>query len=333
VHRNPSAPTTWARIYSQSGVHGGVSPVQLAATGTGLSGVGKSTAIERALNLYPQVFTHDRFPGMATPVQQLLWLKVDVPATGKVADFVESLCMATDDALNATFTRDIFSGRRLHGATLAQRWLQKISCNFLGILVIDEAQNLFKIERKSVRSSPSRRTASARPPLRIVDDETLKLLLTLSNNSRIPTVVSSTPDGVEALNTRMSTSQRLVTAGFHRIPHFASAEDDFFRKRLFPILWEYQWLPQKLEATDGARRLLHELSGGIPRICMSLWVHAHRQAFQRDGSQLREDDFRRAAELALSPLRPAVQALLSGDVRRLSEYEDLAASGWEAGVG
>lgn len=323
VHRNPSSPATWRRIYSGIGAQAAFSPIQLGAMVTGISGAGKSTAIERALGLFPQVVRHEKIHGLAHPTSQLLWLKVDVPASGKIVDLVENLALATDSALGTSHTGDLFSGRRLTGAALAHRWLQKISCNFLGLLALDEVQNLFKIETKATRSAATRRQAGSRPELRIVDDEALKFLLTLSNFAKVPTLYCSTPDGMAALSTRMSTAQRMLTGGFHTIAHAQTADDEFFRKMLFPILCRYQWLPKKLPASDDLRRLLFDLSAGIPRVALMVWFHASRRAFHRRADGLTFDDFQHAGEHALGPLRPALMALLSDDPRRLQRYEDL----------
>lgn len=322
VHRNPQAPATWRRIYSQIGDEAAVSPVQLAATVTGLAGMGKTTAIERALQLYPQVVCHDSFPGLMGPVKQLLWLKVDVPASGKIRDLVEAFAHATDAALGTSMTEDLIGRRSVSGATLAHRWLQRISCHFPGIFVLDEVQNLFKIERKSVREVTSRRPVSARPALRIVDDESLKLVLTVTNWSKIPLMTSSTPDGLEAFNTRMSTSQRLLTAGLHMLPRPESPDDAFFGRHFVPALCRYQWLPRKIPLSQELRALLFELTAGIPRICVTLWIHAHQHAVRRGADGLDFTDFTYAAANALAPLRAAVRALVSGDPQGMRRYED-----------
>lgn len=323
VHRNPVNPSTWQRIYAPGAADSSLAAVQLGSTVVGLSGVGKSTAVERALALFPQVVTHERFPGLMGPVHQLLWLKVDVPQSGKIKELVENFAIATDSALGTDYASQVMSGSKKSGGTLANQWLQKVFCHFPGLLVLDEIQNLFKIERKAVREAAARRRVAQRPTLRVSDDEALKLILTLNNTTKIPMLASGTPDGIEALGSRMSTIQRLVTAGFHRIPHAVSAEDDFFRNRLFPQLCKYQWQPDQLKPTDELRHLLYELSGGIFRICMALWIHAHRRSFERGGCQLSLEDFRYAAAYSLAPLQPAVKAILSGDPRQLLQYEDL----------
>lgn len=332
VHRNPKDPSTWRRIYSTIGAQAAFSPIQLGATVTGISGAGKSTAIERALNLYPQVVLHEHLPGLARPSPQLLWLKVDAPSSGKLVDLVDNLSQATDAALGTAHTANLFTGRRPSGSALAHRWLQMISCNFLGILVLDELQNLFKIATKAERTAASRRPGGQRPQLRIVDDEALKFLLTLTNFAKIPTLYCSTPDGLAALNTRMSTAQRMLTAGFYTVPHAKSADDDFFRKRLFPVLCQYQCLPGKLPASDELRRLLFDVSAGVPRIAVTAWILAGERAIKRNAGGLSFEDFQHVRSHELGPLRPAVEALLSDDPRRLQIYEDLmgafSASQW-----
>ena len=327
VHRNPTNPGTWRRIYAPGGVDSAHSAIQMAGTVVGIPGVGKTTAIERALGLLPQAVIHEKFPGIVGPVRQLLWLKIDVPASGKIVDLIENFSRATDVALGVNYTDDIISGRNRRGAALAHQWLQKIFCHFPGVFVLDEIQNLFKIETKAVRAHQAWHKKAKRPSLRIVDDEALKFLLTLTNTTKIPILVAGTPDGIEAFGSRMSTAQRLVTAGFHRISHAVSADDEFFRKHLFPNLCCYQWHPESLAPTDEFRFLLHELSGGIPRICMALWIHAHKRSFQRGASRLEFDDFRHAAANALAPLQPAVRALLSGDPMLQLQYEDMLPNG------
>lgn len=325
VHRNPSDPATWRRIYRTTGAQAAASPIQLGAMVAGISGAGKSSAIDRALDLFPQVVEHEKVPGLAKPSPQLLWLKVDVPGSGKIIDLVDSLARATDDALGTSHADDLLAGARASGGVLANRWLQRISCNFLGLLVIDETQNLFKIETKAKRESTARARTGERPELRIIDDQALKFLLTLSNFSKIPTLYCSTPDGMAALNKRMSTAQRMLSGGFHNFAHPSSADEGFYRRRLFPTLCQYQWLPGKLAASDELRRLLFDLSAGVPRLAMMTWFHATRRALRRNSETLSFEDFKHVKEHALGPLRPAVEALLSNDPRQLHRYEDLVA--------
>lgn len=324
VHRNPAKPATWRRIYMQDSADEHC-PVQLAACVVGLSGAGKTSALERALSLKPQVVIHQRIPQLLNPVQQLVWLKVDVPGSGKIGDLVESLSRAADAALGTSYTSAILSGRTRRGAAMAHEWLARMACHFPGVIVLDELQNLFKIETKAVRKRAG--SAADRPLLRIVDDEALKFILTLTNTTKIPFVGCGTPDGIAAFGTRMSTAQRLLTGGYHRIDPEPSMERGFFRRRLLKCLEGYQWLPGKLKITPEIAEEIYRMTAGVPRICVMLWIHAQRRALASKAPSLSLEHLRHAAANALAPLQPAVEALLSQLPDRLARYEDLLPRG------
>ena len=142
-------------------------------------------------------------------------------------------------------------------------------------------------------------------------------------SSSVPFIEKSELEVISAINTRTSTSQRLVTSGFHEITRANSPDDEFFRTMFFPKLHAYQWLPRKLPDTHETRLLFHQLTAGIPRIGVALWIHANQHAIERRAEGLEDQDLRHAASHALAPLQAAVQALNSGDPRRMLQYEDL----------
>lgn len=323
VHRNPAKASTWRHIYTQDSADEHC-PVQLATCVVGLSGAGKTSALERALSLRSQVVVHERFPHMINPVRQLVWLKVDVPGSGKVIDLVDSLSRAADAALGTDYTSDLFKGRP-RGPALANEWLAKMACHFPGLIVLDELQNLFKIASLAARR---RARAGERPELAVKGDETLKFILTLTNTSKIPFVGCGTPDGIAAFGTRLSTAQRLLTGGYHRINPDEPAVNGYFRRHLLKCFGDYQWLPKKMELTAAVSDEIYRLTAGVPRICTTLWIEAQKRALACKASVLSLEHLRYAATNALAPLQPAVEALLSQDVNRMSRYEDLLPRGF-----
>lgn len=326
VHRKPRTAATNRLLHGLPAIGGDHAAIQLAAAVGGISGVGKSEALRRALNMKPQVMVHNDFPGMRGPLSQLLWLKVDVPESGRIADLAESLFRATDDALGTDYRKGLSSGRIRGGATLAAEWAAKVRMHFLGLLAFDELQNLFKIATKARRTA-ALRGRHDRPELGVVDDQALKFILTITNTTKIPVAMAATPDGIGALTTRMSTSQRISTAGFHQIHHAETADDGYFRKMFFPRLVAYQYLPETLEPSEELRRLVHRLSGGVSRIAVALWVHGQRRASARGARCLTFDDLQAAADGPLRLVQPAVAALLSQDPQRMALYQDLLPNG------
>lgn len=314
----PGTPEFWQRLYDRVPK----TPVKpLSAAVQGLAGVGKSVAIGQALNLYPQFVDHGHFPGYVNNVRQLIWLKVDAPESGKLIDLAKTLLMAIDRALGTDYLDSeglMGSGR---GPDLFHVWLKIALKHSLGILVIDEIQNLFKLPllKDRLKTSGSK---SQRRELRIVEDGTLKHLLTALNTWGIPIIFAGTPDGIEAFNTRMSTIQRITTFGFHDIPKVPSASDKTFRHTILPILCKYQWVNDRLSPSDDLSHVIFELSGGVPRIYTALWVAAHRSAFDKGVDALSIDTFKSGFRTYMKALAPAVEALNSKDPSKLDRYQD-----------
>ena len=146
------------------------------------------------------------------------------------------------------------------------------------------------------------------------------------NTWQVPLLVSGTPDGIGALTRRLSNTERIVTSGYHAFRHFGDAKDPEFRNLFLPQLGEYQYVKNRLAVDNDLANLIIELTGGIQRLIVALWIAAQRVALERNKGDLRLDDFRKAAATFLAPVGPAVAALRSNDPARMSKYEDLMPS-------
>lgn len=326
IHRRPTDPATWASLYGAVTQRNPKMSLPDAALVPGISGAGKTRAVEQILGLIPQVARHTRFPGMASPLDQLLWIKVDAPSSGRASDLGANLMRALSQALDGVSlpTADASSG---NPSRILDQWTKLARAHFLGLLVIDEIQNLFKLS--TIKTRRSRLTSAGHVELRIVEDQTLKFLLNLTNTPSIPLILCGTHDGMQAIEKRFSTLQRVTRSGVHEMPFSESSTDPYFANALVPTLCGYQWFDQKLPPSDELRNLLHELSAGVPRIYMYLWEKAHVCAFDREAAGLGFEDFRRAMDTYMAPLKPAVAALMSSDSRRLGRYEEFAC-GWRS---
>lgn len=323
VNRNPKEPSTWNVLYNDLSFNLAPRIPPLASYISGVSGSGKSISVERPLQFIQQVVTHQNFPHMQSPFIQLVWIKVDAPSSGRTSDLALSLVRETDRLLNSTHFSKYYNGttKNTNGAQLLDLWLAKAKMHFLGLLVIDEVSNFFKIE--SLKKRMQKSAIPEKLPLRIVDDETIKFCLNLNNTSNIPFIAIGTPDGMQAFATRLSTAERLITGGYHEFLNHKSAEDSYFVKYMVNTLFNYQWFTEKLQNTEEIRELIYRLSAGVPRIYIALWYSAHRSAFDRGAIGLQAEDFIHASNTYMAPLRPAINALLSNKPNMMSVYEDL----------
>jgi hypothetical protein len=328
-HRSPTSAKGWQSIYALSSPSLAdqikLAPAMigspLAAAVVGVSGVGKTASIERALSLFPQCVEHDSFPQMARGHKQLVWLKVEVPGSGKALDLARALWLATDIALGTDYSAQKPVADAKSGIVLLNLWLRRVACHYLGIMSLDEIQNLFKIGTLAQRTST--KAATQRPQLRIVDDEALKFILTLINVAKIPIMVSGTHDAMEIFETRMSTSQRLTIEGLIRFEHARTPEDEYFRDLLLPALFQQQFLDHKANCSPQWRALMHRYTAGLPRLCVNLWIQSQRLALERNAKCIDLRHVEHVMATTMSPGMKGVDALLSGDPRRYAQYEDL----------
>jgi len=305
----------------------------MAAVIVGHSGTGKTQAILRALDLSPsQVIEHSSFPKLVGKHQQLVWLSVDVPSSGRADDLAANLMSGFDATMEKhvagwqnRFTTSLARTRR-DGQKMLDEWRQVASAHFLGALHLDEVQNFFKLP--TLKKRRTKTSDAAELQLSIIEDLCLKWILTLTNTWQIPIILSGTPDGVGALMKRFANTQRFVGGGYHVIPPFESTNDPLFfdstgQGGFLNIIGLYQFVATPLKITQEFASLILELTGGIPRLIIAFWVAAHRVAFERDDDSLRAEDFRWAGDTYLAPVKPAVAALLSKDPKLISRYEDL----------
>ncbi len=322
-HLHPSSSNTWSSISGEETRHRPpITAPTYGAAVVGVSGSGKTQAVRRCLATFPQIIQHTSFFRMVNGLQQVVWLSLDVPAGGKANDLAAALMTAWKKATGSTRFDNTLAGEWRNGPQMLDEWRQVASSHFLGLLHLDEIQNLFKLP--PLKSRSQRKPGEPPPELRIIDDQSLKWILTALNEWQIPLLVSGTPDGFGALTKRLSNTERIVTSGYHAFKHFWGDHDAAFRQHFLPRLGHYQYVARPIAINEALGDLILEKTAGVQRLIIALWIAAHRVAFERNDDDLCLDDFKVAADTYLAPVAQAVAALHSNDPGRLSMYEDLS---------
>lgn len=353
--RDPKAASTWA------GINGGprrpaISAPAPVSNSSGPSGTGKSAAVSAFASLNrQQIVLHKAgtFPHIITDHYQVVWLAANVHPSGKLVDIVASLMIAWDDAvtraLGPSFAKfesilvRYHSHARMSGSAMMSTFVQAARLHFLGILLLDEASNFWKLAPLRERRKKSNSIKDPELQLSLVEDMSLKTLLVLSNEGQIPIHLTGTDDGIIPLGKRLSTLERIVLGGSYRF-HRANGPTDPQLELTVRQLLHHQWVQTKLPADEVSFKSLlvelYELTAGIWRLLLCLWISAHRIAFDRLESdlasrkttasakslvrdQLLIDDIRKAARTYMAPVQPAVAAILSNSADAMRRYEDL----------
>ena len=311
-YRDPKLNNTWSKLYGSVPEQKIITAPPMVMGVSGHSGVGKTQSTRKSLSGYRQVITHDKFPNIVNQFNQVVWISVDVPSSGKSEHLAMNLMNAWDQALASQVD------------SYTPRFTESLRKNKLdGPRMLDEAQNLFAIpslkKRNAIKSNQEQ-------PLRlsIKEDACLKWILSFTNTWNMSLLISCTPDGINAFKSRFSNLQRFISYGLHTLKRFESADDPQFKDVFLPCLFKYQYVKDKLVDIERVGKVLIQLSGGIQRIIIALWIAAHRISFEREKSDaLLIGDFTEAAKVYLAPIAPAIKALNSGEPSQMSVYEDM----------
>jgi AAA domain len=317
---NPSDPRTMLQLSGEEPVFAQRRMPPTAAYASGISGSGKSVTLERCLHLFPRVQPHKNVPGIVGNHFQAVWQSIDVPASGRTEDLARMLMLSWKLTTGDERFDDLLALSKIaRPMAVLNEWAQVANSHFLGLLHLDEIQNLFKIGTLEQRKK--RKDGDRPPELRVVQDECLKWILLLMNMG-VPIFFSGTPDGMGALSTRLSTMQRVFGLGVHTTAPYSSFDFD----ALCDVLEKNQLLRTPLKMDSNVKRVITDLTARVPRVVMALWIGATRIALESEEDTLRIEHIVKAEEVFFAPLRPAIKALQSGRPELTDKYEDLVTS-------
>lgn len=303
VGRNPMSTATVRHLHSLS-APGGADGFRSTATTfslVGLSGIGKSTALESILRLYPQTIVHQRYEGRSFVQTQITWLKLDCPFDGSLSGLCRAFFRAVDQAIGQD--RYANSYRARNGLPdLIQRMEQVASTYFVGALLIDEIQHL-----RSARTGGK--------------DNMLNFFVNLINSIGIPVVFIGTNSMISLFSDVLRNARRGCGLGVTEFQRFE--KDDPFWRMLVESLWEYQWCREISPLTDELFDEVYDLTQGVTDFLVKLLILGQRFAIQSGEERLTHSTFRRVSDTKMQILKPALSALRSRDPRQLSRFEDL----------
>lgn len=267
----------------------------------GISGVGKTTAVERLLLMYPQVIRHTEYKGEILSKTQIVWLKIDSPYDGSLATLCKSFFKAIDDILGTRYlekygyTNRITSSMMLHMTALA-------SIYGIGILVIDEIQHLLNTKNSM--------------------DEMLNFFVTLSNTIGIPTVLIGTSKAQELFKGNFRQARRATSEGAIMWDRMAQTdmEWDFFVE----TLWDMQCLKNVTELTPIIKDAFYDETQGITAVAVNLFILVQERALSEGKEKITIDLIRTTAKDDLKILQPMLKALRSNDLNQIIKYDDIS---------
>ena len=267
----------------------------------GMSGVGKSTAVEKILSLYPQCICHDSYQGQPLVLTQIVWLKLDCPHDGSI----KGLCFQFYEAIDRAMGTDYFpkyTKSRYTVDVLMVLMTQLVNLYQIGILVIDEIQHLSLAKGGG-------------------SEKMLNFFVTLVNTIGIPVVMIGTTKAMSILQSEFRQARRGSGQGdllWDRM------HNDLSWEIFVASMWKHQWTRNKIPLTGEMKNTLYEESQGIIDIAVKLYAMVQIKAITVGNDSFSAKDFHVAATEKLGLVKPMLDALRTGDKKKIRQYGDIS---------
>ena len=189
----------------------------------GVSGLGKSTALQRVLSLFPQIIEHRHYHGKQFFCHQVLYLVVQTPHDASIKALILDIYLQLDSLLGTSYQRDALS-KRLSVDVLVSQLNQIVRINHIGLLVIDELQNIaYRKGDGGIRF--------------------LNFLVHLINGTGVSVCMVGTPRVLQVLQQEFRSARRTTGLIYDRL------ENNTEFSLLLRGLWHYQYTRQNTALT------------------------------------------------------------------------------------
>lgn len=266
----------------------------------GISGMGKSTAIEKLLLMYPQVIIHHEYNGKPLTRTQITWLKIDCPYDGSLKTLCKMFFKALDDVLLTTNYFRRYGSNRNSTATM-MIYMSHLAClHSIGVLVIDEMQHLINPKNKP--------------------DDILNFLVTLVNTIGISIIQIGTSRVTSVLEMGLREIRRAEEGGSICWDRMKEDDEwDFFLGNL----WECQWLKNFTPLNDDLKHAIYYETQGITSIVISLFILIQAQAIFTAKEKITLNLIKYVVKNDLRLTNKVIVAIRNNNIEEMANYQDI----------
>jgi hypothetical protein len=262
----------------------------------GFSGIGKTTAIENVLSLYPQVILHE------SPINrlQVVWLKLNCPHDGSLKTLCMDFFMKLDEVLGTNYFLKYGNNRNSISSLVIQMGrIARIHC--IGALIIDEIQHLLTTRDKG-------------------SEKMMNFFVTLINEIGIPVMLIGTMRAKAVLQQDFRQARRGSGQG-DMIWEQMKLDDDW--DMFIEEMWKYQWTRSFTPLTDELRETIYNESQGIFDIAVKLFSLVQSRAIETGNEMITSKAIIKVGGEDLKLVQPMLKALRNGLESEIAIYEDI----------
>jgi hypothetical protein len=245
----------------------------------GTSGIGKSSAINRAINL----ITEDRVIEIDDHTDKIIpCVIVQCPYDSSVKGLLLEILHKVDEYLDTKYYTNAL--RRRFTTDMLIGSVSQVALNHIGLLVVDEIQNVVNSKNgKSLIGS----------------------LTQLINNSGISICMVGTPESNIFFEQAMQLARRSLGLQYNTMVY-----DDYF-KTFCNVLYKHQYTKEKTEITEQIIEWLYEHSAGVISVVVSLVHDAQEIAILTGKEKIDLEMLNEAYQQRLSMLHDYIQPAIT----------------------
>ena len=241
----------------------------------GSSGIGKSSAISRAITL----ITENRVIETENPYTKIIpCICVQCPFDSSVKGLLLEVLRKVDEVIDSKYYQNALRARATTDMLIGS--VSQVALNHIGLLVVDEIQNI--CNSKNGKSL-------------------VGMLTQLINNSGISICMVGTPESAVFFEQAMQLARRSLGL------HYDVMEYGVGFKKFCEVLYSYQYVEQKTEITDTITEWLYEHTSGNISVVVSLIHDAQEIAILNGKEVLNLELLNKAYQQRLSMLHGFIQ--------------------------
>ena len=241
----------------------------------GTSGIGKSSAISRAISVIAENHIIET-KNLCTPI--IPFLVVQCPFDSSVKGLLFEILRKVDETLGSNYYQFALKARATTDMLIGS--VAQVALNHIGMLVVDEIQN--------VANSKNGKSL-------------IGALTQLINNSGISICMVGTPESAVFFEQAMQLARRSVGLKYTTMNY-----DEYFQS-FCKVLFKYQYTKQRTEITPVIIEWLYEHSSGIVSVVISLIYDAQEIAILTGKEVLNLETLNEAYQQRLSLLHGYIQ--------------------------
>jgi len=267
-----------------------------AGTLIGVSGMGKTTTVNRILSNIPQVIVHNEYGRQHFDQIQLVWMKLETPYNSSVKALCLQYFTKMDEILGTNNLKKLVS--RNWSVDSMIPYISQSSRNVgLGLVVLDESQFLLK-----------------RGGSQLVD-----FLVSLINGG-LSILLVGTPSSYTLFESEFRIARRLT--GSKEILWNTMKNDETFRLFLEGV-WRYQWIKNYTPLSDELVSAVFEETQGISDLVIKLYLYTQQFSIERGLEVITAEIIRRVAKENFKLMKPMLDALKTGNPYKIARFDDL----------